>query len=476
MTSLCICPSKKRKKLSARISSFMLMGTLLIGAADVFSGAAQAQTLSEALTSAYLNNPTLLSQRASLRASDEGVPQALGNWRPSVSLTGDAGKTYDHNATRSTGERSQNRTPIGYGINISQTIYRGGRTPAEISGAENTVRAARARLLSAEQDVLLDAATSYMNVFRDEAVLRLNVSNEQVLVRQLEATRDRFEVGEITRTDVNQGEARLAGATADRIQSEGDLEASRAAYHNVIGKLAPRNLKFPEQQTDVPDDKEEVLKAAVTKNPNVISAEFDLRAALDRVDGARGELLPEVDVSASLTRDFQSSSEISRTTVATVTLNVDIPLYQQGQVFSGLRRAKQDAAASKLNIDQARRDATEAAASAWESLKSARARVNSSKTQIEANNSALEGVQQEAAVGSRTVLDVLDAEQELRDSRVAHVRAQSDQIVAIFELKASIGQLTARALKLPVELYNPKEHYRAVRDKWIGGSSKGGME
>ena len=224
------------------------MGTLLIGAADVFSGAAQAQTLSEALTSAYLNNPTLLSQRASLRASDEGVPQALGNWRPSVSLTGDAGKTYDHNAARSTGERSQNRTPIGYGINISQTIYRGGRTPAEISGAENTVRAARARLLSAEQDVLLDAATSYMNVFREEAVLRLNVSNEQVLVRQLEATRDRFEVGEITRTDVNQGEARLAGATADRIQSEGDLEASRAAYHNVIGKLAPRNLKFPEQQ------------------------------------------------------------------------------------------------------------------------------------------------------------------------------------------------------------------------------------
>ena len=141
--------------------------------------------------------------------------------------------------------------------------------------------------------------------------------------------------------------------------------------------------------------------------------------------------MPEVDVSASLTRDFQSSSEISRTTVATVTLNVDIPLYQQGQVFSGLRRAKQDAAASKLNIAQARRDATEAAASAWESLKSARARVNASKTQVEANNSALEGVQQEAAVGSRTVLDVLDAEQELRDSRVAHVRAQSDQVVAI---------------------------------------------
>jgi TolC family type I secretion outer membrane protein len=315
-----------------------------------------------------------------------------------------------------------------------------------------------------------------MDVFQDEAVLRLNKNNEEVLNRQLDATRDRFQVGEITRTDVHQAEARLARAIADRIQSEGNLEASRATYQNVVGELAPREMMAPEQPVDIPDDKEDALKIALVKNPSVISAEFDRRAALDNVDEVWGELLPSVDISAELTRDYQSVAETGRITSAQIKLEVSIPIYQQGEVYSRLREAKQDAAEFTLLIDQARRDSTENATRTWEALQTARARVDSFSTQIEANVIALEGVEREAAVGSRTVLDVLDAEQELLVSRVALSRAQRDEMVAIFELKSAMGQLTARDLELPVELYDPRSHFRQVRNKWFGGTSQGGVK
>ena len=184
---------------------------------------AQGQNLSKALAAAYLNNPSLLAARAGVRATDEGVPQAIANWRPDVSVSADLGISQIEN-TRNTGSNiDQTRHPKGFGIKVTQPLFRGGRTLAAISEAENNIRADRARLMSTEQTVLSDAVTAFMNVFRDQAVLKLNVNNEQVLKRQLEATRDRFEVGEITRTDVHLAEARLARAVADRIQSEGDL-------------------------------------------------------------------------------------------------------------------------------------------------------------------------------------------------------------------------------------------------------------
>ena len=294
----------------------------LILATGLQAGSVQAQALADALASAYLNNPTLLAARAALRATDEGVPQALANWRPDVSVTGDIGFSQIEN-TRNTGsDVDQTRQPKGFGLKMTQPLFRGGRTLAATAEAENTIRAERARLMSTEQGVLLDGVTAYMNVFRDQAVLKLNVNNEQVLKRQLEATRDRFEVGEITRTDVHQAEARLARAVADRIQSEGDLEASRANYQNVIGEPAPGNLTMPGLQVSLPESKDNAVKLASTKNPDVIGAEFDRRAALDNADEVWGELLPEVDLTGSLTRDYQSAAECCQTTTTAVTVNV----------------------------------------------------------------------------------------------------------------------------------------------------------
>ncbi len=443
-------------------------------------GYAHAQTLEDALKAAYLNNPILLGQRARLRATDERVPQALGNWRPSVEITGAAGlsgiTTKGGGSGGSTTLGGQHVEPRSVGVTLTQPLFRGGRTLAATSSAENVVRAERARLIKTEQDVLLSAATAFLDVFRDEAVVSLNVNNVQVLRRQLEATRDRFDVGEITRTDVHQAEARLARANADRIQAEGDLEASRAAYEKVVGMPSARNLKAPELPGGLPENKEAALKVAAVNNPDVITAEFDKQAQLDTVDEVRGELLPEINVSTGVTRNLEASIENRRVDTAEVKLNLTVPLYQQGTVYSRLREAKQTAAERLHAIDRARRDSVESATRAWESLVTATARVKAFKSQIDANIVALEGVEREAQVGSRTVLDVLDAEQELLDSRVNHVRAQRDEVVAIFQLKAAVGQLTARDMKLPAELYDPTKHYDEVRDKWFGTGGKGGIE
>ena len=443
---------------------------LVAGSLVLHAEPAGAQNLSDALVAAYSNNPTLAARRARLRATDEQVPQALSNWRPSVSLSGDAGYERNRSTLRTTG-RTQNRNPASVGLSVTQPLYRGGRTVAATEGAENSVRAERARLIDTEQDVLLAAATAYLNVFRDEAVLSLNINNEKVLKRQLEATKDRFEVGEITRTDVHQAEARLARATADRISAEANLENSRANYENVVGLPAPKNLELPGEPEGLPTARNDAIKLAATTNPNVIAAEYDRKAGQNTVREVKGELLPEVDITASVDRAYESLSDTGRIDTAEVLLNLTIPLYQQGAVYSRLREAKQDLAELTRNIDQARRDAIEDATSAWENLETARARVVSFSAQIEANIVALDGVEREAAVGSRTVLDVLDAEQELLDSRVGHTEAQRDERVAAFELAAAVGQMTAPDLKLAVDVYDPRSHYNEVRGKWFGGSS-----
>ena len=453
----------------------------LFGAQLFGETAIAGQTLKESLAAAYNNNPTLAAQRAQLRATDEGVPQALSGWRPT--LTGNASTGIRRiNPDRSSptggvpstsqraGLRSFNRVQAFAELN--QPLFRGGRTLAATRSAENAVLADRSRLKSVEQTVLLEGATAYMDVYQDQAVLDLQIKNEQRLARQLEATRDRFQVGEVTRTDVFQAEARLARATADRVASEGALERSRATYKNVIGE-APGALTKPEIPREIPADRKQAIDTAIDDNPDILAAEFDERAALDGVDQVRGELLPEIN----LTGRAETADELALKNTVTHRLealvNLSVPLYQSGAVYSRMRQQKQVAAQARRIIDQSRRDAVEAATQAWSDLETARAEIKSFEKEVEANEVALEGVEQEAQVGARTVLDILDAEQELVNSQVSLVRAQRDEAVAIFELQTAIGALTARNLQLAVDYYNPEKHYDEVRGKWFGGSSSG---
>jgi outer membrane protein len=432
-------------------------------------------TVQEALAAAYRNNPTLQAERAGLRGVDEGVPQALSNWRPDAEVTGDVARSATFTSTRT--ERDQVRTPRGVELSLTQPLFRGFRTVAATREAESQVRAARARLTATEQEVLLDAVRAYMDVVSDLAVLELNTGNEQVLARQLKATRERFRVGELTRTDVKQAEARLTGATTDRIQAEGDLEASRATYRKVIGET-PENLIKPQRafMGKAPPDKAVALKRANDDNPSVIAAIYDERAARHNVDEVRGELLPTLELSATLSRDMESTGNESRADEKSIMMTLTMPLYQSGAVHSRLREAKQAVGQGRFLTDQARLDAVEEATHAWEALETAQARINSFSSQVKASEIALEGVRREAEVGARTVLDILNAEQELLDTEVKRVQAQRDEVVALFELKAAMGQLTARHLGLSVAYCDPTRHYEEVRDRWLGTRISGEVD
>lgn len=441
--------------------------------ASGFHGAgASAQTLEEALAAAYNNNPSLAAARAALRATDEQVPQALSGWRPTVTVNGSIGSSAIRSPSSSGTNKGQHRDPRSVDITVEQPLYQGGRTGAATQRAENTVEAARARLSSTEQSVMLDAITAFMNVVRDQAVLELRVNNEQVLRRQLQATEDRFQVGEVTRTDVYQAEARVAGATADRIQAEGDLEVSRAQYRNIVGE-APGRLQAPPVPADVPVDANAAVGQALASNPDVVAAGFDERASAAGVNEVRGELLPSVTLSGTAEKDYDSAGEHTRLTTYEARVSVSVPLYQAGAVYSRLRGARQTVVEDRQRLEAERRAAIEAVTREWETLVTARAAIEAFRSQVTANEIALDGVRREAAVGSRTILDVLNAEQELLDSRVNLVGAQRDQIVAIYGVKSASGALTARTLDLPVEYYDPEEHYREVRDKWFGGTSSG---
>ncbi|MBT3237844.1 MAG: TolC family outer membrane protein [Rhodospirillaceae bacterium] len=425
------------------------------------------QTLEEALASAYSGNPTLLGQRANLRATDEGVTQALSGYRPTIAASGSSGYSEIESSTAT--DRNQQREPHSASVTLSQSIFAGGGTLAATRNADNSVLAERASLQGVEQDILLSAVSAFASVFRAQAVLDLTINNEQVLARQLEATRDRFSVGEITRTDVHQAEARLAGTTADRIKAEGDLKSARATYRNVIGET-PGKLSRPDTTLTLPANFDEALKLATEDNPSVVAAYYTERAADNSIDAVKAELLPSLDLSGSASRSLNASGESTSINTYAAKMTLSVPLYQSGSVYSRLRAARQTASQRRRDLDQARRNAVEEVTLAWEDIQTVSARMISFRAQIKAAEVALEGLRQEAAVGSRTVLDVLDAEQELLDARVNLVGAERDQLVARFGLKSAVGELTAAHLQLPVDVYDSAKNYEDVRWKWFGGA------
>ncbi len=434
--------------------------------------AAWSEEFFEALVAAYQTNPTLLAQRANLRAVNEGVPQELSNYRPFVSIESFAGAQHiDRNGS----DGSESTTPYQASVGLAQPLYRGGRTVAGVARAESEVAAQRAVLRSVEQGVLLGAVTAYMDVWRDQAVLQLTINNEQVLARQLEASQDRFDVGELTRTDVAQSEARLARATAQRIEAEGNLTASRAVFQEVVGFL-PGTLEAPPALEGLPPSERDVVGAARDDNPEVLSARFAEQAARHQIDVSRGQLLPEAFLTGEARHSEETFSKDGETDLARGLVEVTVPLYQSGLVSSQVRESKQFAIQRSREIEESSRFAERVAIESWEDLETAQARGVSFQSEVRSSEIALEGVRQENAVGQRTILDVLDAEQELLDAQVNLTRARRDEIVASYEVLSAMGRLTARNLELDVELYDPLTDYRAVRDRWFGLEAPGAVE
>jgi outer membrane protein len=436
----------------------LLTSTVLFGGVD----GARAQTLQEALVAAYLTNSDLEAQRSALRATDELVPQALSGWRPTLGVDSGA----QHNDFDSS-EGAGDFNTLSTSLTLDQEVYSGGETVASTERAERLVRVERARLHAIEQNVLLDAVTAYTNLLAAQAVLDFATQNESRLRRQLQATRDRFDVGEVTRTDVAQADARLSGASADRVQAEGDVDAARAEYRRVINQ-EPGNLVVPKPLAQLPANEPEAQQLAEVGNPNIIAAQFDLAAARSDVNVARSALLPRLSVRGELTYQEDPTFTLDWRRDAVIGANLRVPLYQGGGEYARVRQNKQTVRQRQDDLESVYRSVRNEVTSAWQAFLTATTRIDSITAQVRANEIAVEGARQEALVGQRTTLDVLDQEQDLFQSQVNLVQARRDQIVASFRLKAAVGELTVAGIDLPVEPYNPEAYYADVRNRLVG--------
>ena len=439
-----------------------------------FAPLASAETLKEAMAKAYETNPVLLAQRAALRGTDEEVAQALSQWRPTVSINAVAQEPLSKLKTPSgvlLATPTRNHTWSST-ITASQTLFAGGRILAQRLLAGAQVRAGRAQLIATEQNVLLGVVSAYMDVVRDGEVVRLNETSVKLLKKQREAAQERFKVGEITRTDVAQAEARLAQAEAGLIAAQATYRASQLEYERIVGN-PPENLEKDPALPAVPPSEDEVRRLAEANAPNYIAAQENVTINEHGVNIAVGSLLPTVSVQASYTHgesgpDFGTDTALSNGT--TVSGSLTVPIYQGGVEWSNIRQSEENLNKAKMDREQTRRTTLETASNSWESFRASRASRESNAQQLKAQETAFEGVQQEAEVGARTTLDVLDAQRELLNSQVALARSQRDEVVAAHNVLASIGALTAENLQLGVAVYDPVENYDDNAGKWWGPS------
>lgn len=436
---------------------------LLASAALVlWAGQVSAETLVEAMVSAYSNNPTLQAERARQRGTDELVPQALSGWRPTVNTEGSIAQVWSD----ASGTPSTEFDPKSVAIGLSQPVFRGFKTINGTKAAEASVEAGKQNLLAIEQDILFRAIQAYMNVIRDRQIVGLRQQNVGVLQKQLTAADERFKVGEITRTDVAQARARLSEARSNVASAKATLAASVANYINVVGHK-PASLKYP-RLARLPNNLEQAQVVASEINPNILAAAYVEEASNFNVEVVKGDLLPAASLEASALYNDNPSSDVSWNENARIEGVLTIPLYEAGRVYSLVREAKHVASQRRLEVIQAGRAVRESVSISWNNLTAAREIIVSAKTQVSAAELALDGVRQEYFVGSRTTLDVLDAETEVVNAGILLVTAERDQIVAAYQILGSIGRLTARDLSLPVEYYDADENYLNVRGKWFG--------
>lgn len=449
-------------RLTSRIAAVSLCSAIALAA---FGEPVNAETLRDALSAAYNSNPTLGAERARQRATDEGVPQALSGWRPTVTVDGDYG-TIRQTTRPSTGV--DKRDPRGYSLTLNQPVFDGFETVEGTKQAEANVQAGVQNLINVEQTTLLDGVTAYMNVVRDGAIVRLRQKNVSVLKEQLRAANARFKVGEITKTDVAQAEARVAGAVSDLALAKSNLATSRANYRRIIGR-APGSLRYPPSIARLlPKTLKKAIATARDRNPTLLAAAYNEEASRHAIEVARSNLLPDASLEAQYQRRYDLSAALNRQESVSLIGRLNVPLYQGGLVHSQVREAKQTNSQRVLQIAEADRQVVEAVVSAWEQYAAALEQINSDRAQVEANRLAFKGVEQEALVGSRTTLDVLDAEQELLDSQVSLVGSRRDAVVAAYTLLSAIGRLTARDLRLPVQYYDPSVYYQYTRGKLFG--------
>ena len=446
-----------------------LLATAGMAAMALSAGAfAQTTTLREALVKTYNTNPTIMAERAALRGTDENVALARAQSRPSVSATGGL------NQDLITTNLGRNGRDLSLGGSVSMPIYAGGRVRNAIRAANTRVEAGRADLRATEGDIFTEAVAAYMDVIRDRMIVNLNQNQVRVLETNLQATRDRFEVGDLTRTDVAQSEARLALARSNLATVEGRLESSEENFRRVIGDL-PADLQPPPPLPPLPATPEQAVEIALANNADLASIAAQARAAGYDVASARGERLPTISgvsqsryVNALGSNDTGGVGTVPNSTMSTgVGLSASVPLYQGGAASARVRRAqafRTQLLESAIGVERLVLANTRAA---WAGYQAAQEAIESNTIAVAANELALEGTRAEQTVGTRNVLDVLNAEQELLNSQVALVTARRDAYVAGFQLLNAMGMAEAEDLNLDGgPLYDPQVYHDRFTRGW----------
>ncbi len=500
-----------------------LMGAVAVSA---LAGPVRAENLPDALSKAYFNNPNLNAQRSATRAADENLPIANSGYMPHVVATGDLGAEYlqargagastsvtstagtsgttgtsgstggtsggglggstggsggggagstgtggtaSSSTTSASSASSGTTIPRGAGITVTQTLFDGLRTTNNIRSAESNVFASRETLRNVEQSVLQSGAQNYMDVLRDTAILDLRNSNIKVLEEQLRQTQDRFKVGEVTRTDVAQAEASVAGARADYFAAQSQLQNSIASYRQVIGEQPTRLEPARPLDRGIPPTLENAIAVAMIEHPSVQSALHAVDVAALQVKIAEGALYPTLSLNGSAQQRYDVSNVGgSNAFVASIVGSLTVPIYEGGASYASIRQAKEQLGTAEFQVDVSRDNVRAAVISSWGLLVSSKAAVQADQAQVNAAEIALNGTREEARVGQRTTLDVLNAQQTLLNARVQLVGAQRDRVVATYAILASCGRLSASGLNLRLQPYNPTVHFDQVKDKWFG--------
>lgn len=455
------------KTLRTFIADFKIKTVIVVACVGLSSVSVSAETLQDALISAYNSNPKLLAERARVREIDENYVQADAQGRLTSSLNGSLGYTVLRGPGRDAlgqptgGTATTDAVPRSAQVQVIQPLYQGGRVRALKSQAKAGILAAREGLRSAEQSLFLSVASAYSNVRRDEEAARVRRNNVRVLSRQLQAATDRFDVGEGTRTDVAQARARLAAADIGLAQADAQLQISRSTYHRAVGHV-PMDLK-PLPKFVIPESVGEAITLARANNPQIIAAMLNERAAVAAIDVAKAASKPTVSIVGSASTIRDDVTGISRAETGSIAAQISIPIFSGGVNRSRVRAAGHARLRSVFEMRDAERAVDEAVKQVWAQLDAAKRSLVSSETQVEAAEFAFEGVKLEQELGTRNTLDVLNAEQEVLNAKLAMINTQAAVDVATVQLLTTMGGFDAESIQLDVNLYDPNVNFEQIQ-------------
>ncbi|MDA9655005.1 TolC family outer membrane protein [Pelagibacteraceae bacterium] len=426
------------------------------------------QSIYESFEAVYKNSPILKSNRLKLEALNEEIVKVLSKKRPHINLYSTIGSDKTKTLNTSKIESTKNNNPKTINLEVSQNLYDSGRTKFDLNKTDSLILAQRAELLHEEQSIFLKTADSYLMLLAKIEIHKLSKSNLKVLRRYYESTKSRFDVGEATTTDLALSKAKFLSGQSDEIKARGDIEIEKSKFYSIVGEEAPNKLNFPNTDIKIPEKLKSLIKETLKENPKIIEYGLKKKSSFSDVSLSASKLLPQLDLNFTAQNAWAPNTFFEEYENYKVELSLNIPLYSGGYNYSDLRQKKKNAIQSSKYYDYIIKNTLKESEVLWVKQKSLESQVSSLKATINANVMALEGIKKEAEVGARTILNILDAEQDVLEEKVDLVRLKKDIFYNSFSILAQTGKLNAKDLNLKVNLYDNNKHYLEIKKIWLG--------